>query len=175
MRFKNLLMQLFVISPLTTVMGVCTILFFFPFLPIGESIWEDLNGGAGIVMLVILFSIPVTISKILLKIKGKAVETTYWDENFEYELRHDYGNQYSWHQTKGGWTTNTKFGVFIYALFSPILMLTRVAAIFFAFVSLNKKSRFFSWYGPFNYKAAGMKAIPLQKILHFLFDVMIVF
>ena len=174
MRFKNLLMQLFVISPLTTVMGLCTFMVFFPFLPIGKSAWEDMNGGALIFTLIICFAVAIGISKILLKIKGKSVETTYWESEFKYELRHDYGDNYSLHQTKGGWTTSTKLSVFIYALFSPILVLTRFISIIFAFISLSKKSRFFSWYGPFNYSAANLKAIPLQKLLHFLFDFVIV-
>lgn len=168
-------MQIFIISPLTLIMGVCAFMVFVPFLPIGEATRENLNGGALIFTVVLVAAIAIVISKILLKIKGKAIETTYWEENFEFELRHDYGDNYSWHKTKGGWTTNTKIIVFIYALFSPVLILTRLVAVFFAFVSLNKKSRIFSYYGPINYSAAKLKMIPLQKALHFLFDIVIIF
>lgn len=174
MKIKNLLMQMFIISPLTTIMGVCTFCVVMPFLSIGVSIWEEMNVGAVIFMIILMFALAIGISKILLKIKGKAVEVTYWDSNFEYEVRHEYDNQYSLHKTKGGLTTSTKFSVILYAICAPILIVTRFIAIIFAFVSLGRNSRIFSYYGGINYYDAGLKLIPLQKMLHFLFDFVII-
>lgn len=167
MRVKNLLMQLFVISPLTTIMGICVIGVTMPLWPDNQDM-----GLNGLLFSLIFFAVAVGISKLLLKIKGKTTETTYWDDRFEYELR-DEGSSYALKKTRGGWTTSTKLGVFVYAIFAPVLIITRIVAIVFAFASLKKGSRFFSYYGPINYSEAGLNHVFWQKIMHFLFDVVI--
>lgn len=161
MKIKNLLMQWFVLTPLTAIQsaGGCGIILFF----------TD-SASSGISMIIIMLIVCFLLSKLILKIKGKEVNDTYWDSDFEYELNHESGNRYSLKQTKGGWTTTTKFTVFLYMLISPITVFLQLIANIFVVVAFFNK-RIASWYGAIDYDTLSHPI--LQRIIHFLFSIVI--
>ncbi|MBR7182299.1 MAG: hypothetical protein IKD28_05930 [Clostridia bacterium] len=167
MKIKNFLVQLFIFTPLSLVMSFASIGLIVTWT--GGQLWE-MDLFVALFMIVLCVGACFICSKIILRFKGKEVEETYWDSNFEYEFRHDYGNTYSWHQTRGGWTTHTLLIVWVYMLFSPILFLTQFISLIFAIVSFFTP-RIASWYGAINYQTLAMPF--LQSILHFLFNFVI--
>lgn len=172
MKIKNLLMQWIVMTPLSlfqTVSGWGIIMCFTA--PDFQEEMMGMMGGVGIfIMPLMIVGICFLLSKVLLKIKGKAVEYTYWESNFEYELTHEYDNKYSARKTKGGWTSGTKLIVWVYVVLSPITFFLQLVANIFALISLFNK-RIASWYGGIDYDTLGNPK--LQNILHFLFNFVI--
>ena len=161
MKIKNLLMQWFILTPLTAIQSAAgwgIISFFMD------------TASSGISMIIIMLIVCFLLSKLILKIKGKQVDSTYWDSDFEYELNHEYGDKYSLKRTKGGWTTTTKFSVFLYMLISPITIFLQLISNVFAVVAFFKK-RIASWYGAIDYDTFSHPI--LQEIIHFLFSIVI--
>ena len=165
-------MQWIVMTPLSliqTVFGIGMVMFI-----VNSSFREEMmesGGGTGL-LIVPLISIGICflISKVLLKIKGKAVDYTYWDSNFEYELENDYGNHYTARKTKGGWTTGTKMIVWVYVAMSPAIFFLQLVSNTFALIAFFNK-RIASWYGGINYDTFDNPK--LQNALHFLFNFVI--
>lgn len=166
MKIKNLLMQWFVLTPLTLLQSACGWAIVSWILMIAN---DDPAPGS-IFLPFLAFGVGLLISKLILKIKGKEVEYTYYDDEFEYEIKHDYGDKYSIHRTKGGWTSETKFIVWVYTFMSPITILLQIVANIFAVVAFFK-NRIASWYGRINYDTLSHPV--LQNILHFLLSIVI--
>lgn len=171
MKIKNILMQWIVLTPLTAISSVLAWGLIVMFTgPEGEDLMTSMGGVGFIMVPFLVISICLGISKLLLKIKGNAVEYEYYDSDYEFELRHEYGDKYSVHQTKGGWSVGTKFIVWIYLLMSPIIFFLQLIANVFALVSFFNK-RIASWYGGIDYDSLSFPIV--QNILHFLFNFVI--
>lgn len=170
MKIKNLLMQFVIFTPLTllsTVMSLGVILSFMD----PQSDMGEMMGGIGFIVVPLMaFGICFFIAKLMLRIKGKTVEYQYYDNNFEYEVRHEYGDTYSLNKTKGGLTTGTTFIVWFYLLLSPVLFFLQLISNLFAIVALFT-DRVASWYGGIDYDELDFPFV--QKILHFLFNFVI--
>ena len=119
MKIKNLLMQWFVLTPLTLLQSACGWAIVSWILMIAN----DEPAPGSIFLPLVAFGFGLLISKLILKIKGKEVEYTYYDDEFEFEIKHDYGDKYSVHKTKGGWTSETKFIVWVYTFISLLLVI----------------------------------------------------
>lgn len=170
MKFKNLLMNWFVLTPLTLIHSACGIMIL---LIIFDSATRDelMDSMAGIgifVMPLIVFGICFAISKLILKVRGKTVEDTYFDDTYEYEIVNDYDDHFSVRQTRGGWTTTTRGIVWLYIIISPVTFVFQLVYNFFAFVALFTK-RIASWYGGINYDSFDHPF--LQRVLHLLFGI----
>lgn len=172
MKIKNLLVQWLIMTPLSliqTVFGIGIIMCF-----TNAEFQEEMMGsmgGVGIfIMPLMIIGICFLISKLLLRIKGKAVDYTYWDSNFEYELENDYGDHYTARKTKGGWTTGTKLIVWAYVAMSPVTFFLQLVSNVFALIAFFNK-RIASWYGGINYDT--LDNPKLQNVLHFLFNFVI--
>lgn len=169
MKIKNVLMQWIVMTPLTliaTIMSLGLIIMFTDESSMAN--FSDSMGGVGFIVIPLMcIGICFVISKILLRIKGKAVEYTYYENDKEYEITHDHGDYYTVRQTKGGWTTGTKLIVWAYVALSPLLFIMQIISNIFALVSLFN-NRIASWYGAIDYDDLENPAI--QKVLHFLFN-----
>lgn len=171
MKIKNLLMQWFILTPLAFVNTICGSMILYTII----MIFTGSEGPSSFVTNMIVFSIigfgaGCLVSKLILKIKGKEVEYTYWDSEFEYEIKHEYGDKYRIDKTKGGWTQGNKAIVWLYMLISPINILLQLIADIFAVVAFFNK-RIASWYGAINYDTFDHPW--LQKIVHFLFNFVI--
>lgn len=165
MKIKNLLMQWFVLTPLTVIQSLCGLGIISWILLIGQ----DNPAPGGIFLPIVAFGVDFLISKLILKIKGKEVDYTYWDSNFEWEVKETW-DSVRLEKTRGGWTSETKFIVWVYTFISPVTILLQIVANIFAVVAFFK-NRIASWYGRIDYDTLSHPI--LQRILHFLFGIVI--
>ena len=170
-------MQWFIMTPITLVQSVCALAILSLFNILDPELRDEMlnmGGGTGIIMFPIIIGLMISIclflAKLLVRIKGKNPEYTYYDKNYEYEIYNDYSDHLAVRKTKGGWTTVTKGFVWFYVIFSPIIFILQLISNFFAFISLFSK-RISSWYGIINYDSFDHPLI--QKVLHFLFNIVI--
>lgn len=170
MKFKNLLMQWFILTPLTLVHSMCGIMLIL--LVLDAETREELMGsmgGVGIfVMPLLIIGICFVVSKVILKVRGKTVEDSYFDDQYEYEIVNDYDDHFSVRQTRGGWTTSTRGIVWLYMIISPATFVFQLVHNLFAFIALFTK-RIASWYGGINYETFDHPF--LQKVLHLFFGI----
>lgn len=171
MKIKNLLMQWFILTPLA---------FFISGLPISlllEARAAFLGEPTNILPMNLIIFIPIMVAivvllvKIYLRIKGQTVEGWFFDNNYEYEVRHDYGSKYSLHKTRGGWTLGTKGIVIRYVIISPIVIVLQLLADAFALLTILSR-HLISWYGVIDYDMLDYPT--LQKVIHTLFGFVVV-
>lgn len=164
-KIKNFIMHL-IISPLLIISGI----FMVAFLGMIVSC-ETMSGEVNYFVSLVLFpGIGFGTCYLALKLKGKQVDTTEWVTP-EYEINY---TTRTLKQVKGGWTKTAAPIVTFYFLISPIFIVTQVIALILSFISLFSK-RIFSCYCSLNLNELNLKARPLQKILFFLFDIIIIF
>ena len=105
------------------------------------------------------------------KRKGHVVEDVYWESNFEFEIYFDVSDNVHLKQTKGGWTIYTTGIVFLHFVMIPINFVLQLIANIFVIISLFCK-HILSYYGALAYDECKLPIV--QKILHFLFNFVIV-
>ena len=165
----NLLIHWLVLTPLTAISScaaICLIVFLADF---GNSM-ESLGLFGMLFMAILCFGVCFLIAKVVLRLKGKTVSYTYYDDTFEYELRRRYDDSYDVVKTRGGWTSSTTGIVWLYLFFSPVLFLFQLVANFFAFLTFFKP-RIVSFYGELD--CSMLPAPTLQSIIHFFFNFII--
>lgn len=187
-KVRNILMQLFVLLPLT---GILLLLWY----NIINPIIEVPKGGLWDILVPILWFIAlIFISMIVTQLKGHEIAGDYWEKDFRYKRSTEYGTVYdneeheydpdiedwelrdhstseSWKKTKGGWTTYIRPITILCIIFSPILVFFQVISLLIAIFSNPYKGRLFSWYGDVNWDYCNCKF--LQKLLHFFFGFVI--
>lgn len=179
MKIKNLLMQLFILTPLSLIQSFLG--FMIILTPIAayqqcssESLEpSDLSGLYMLFMAWIFLFVLFIVCKIILRIKGHAVEYEYWDEEFVFSADYDVEKHkiYNVRKEKGGWTTANTPIVFLMVFISPVAFLFQLIALLFAFIGLGN-NRIFSYYGQAPYQYC--KVPILQAILHFLFNFVVI-
>ena len=99
------------------------------------------------------------------------MEDVYWESNFEFEIYFDVSDNVHLKQTKGGWTTYTTGIVFLHFVMIPINFVLQLIANIFVIISLFCK-HILSYYGALAYDECKLPIV--QKILHFLFNFVII-
>lgn len=172
LKIKNLFMQFFVFTPLTLIQtfmfwGVIAYILTYD----EENTVNRMNGFNVIFGLIIMVALAFAISKFITKRKGHVVEDVYWESNFEFEIYFDVSDNVHLKQTKGGWTIYTTGIVFLHFVMIPINFVLQLIANIFVIISLFCK-HILSYYGALAYDECKLPIV--QKILHFLFNFVIV-
>ena len=186
MKTKNVLMQIFVLTPLTllhSVIGMEILLFILSFAGIEIGGWEsgifvlDSYGSPSenfFVYPLIAIAIFVGISKLIIELKGHETQYSYWDSEFEFEGEYDEASHKikNFKQVKGGWSMATRWGIVLMVMIiSPATFLLQLISLIFMIISFFSK-HILSFYGAVPYECCRLPK--MQKIIHFLFGFVIV-
>ena len=177
MKFKNLFVQLFILTPLSalqSLLGILVIMYpIMSYTDCGSS--ENANTSwlsmlwVGLICLAVLF----IVCKIVLRIKGREVDKEYWDPEFVYSGDYDVktGKVTNLRKEKGGWTWRSTPIVFLMMVLSPAAFVFQLIALLFVLIGLFSR-HIFSYYGRVPHEQCRLPF--LQAIIHFLFNFVII-
>lgn len=169
-KIKNLLMHWFILTPIAAVDSLLAFALISSLTNENSDLFTMGDGTALFIVPALVVAACFALTKIYLKLRGASIDFEYYDNNYEFEVARDYSGNLWYRQTRGGWSHQYKIIVWIALLFSPVIIVFQLVADIFAFIALFIRPMF-SWYGVVDYDELSFSF--LQRILHFLFGIII--